>query len=159
MAVYPLARLVGLREHRRDDARSRQQAAHQAVLQAADEVKKRERELEEYKVWREEEIERRYAAIKEQVLEQQELEEFKAGLAQLNARDAILAEAIAQAEHELDKAKEEEEKTHVALLKCTKALGKLEEHRKQWLHSQAVLEEQQADLELEDFHGKALTDV
>ena len=63
MEKYPLAPLLRVREYREDAAKNALSAAERAVVEAQEAVERCRRELERYKVWRQEEVERRYDAI------------------------------------------------------------------------------------------------
>ena len=63
MEKYPLAPLLKVREYREDAAKNALSAAERAVVEAQEAVELCRGELERYKVWRQEEVERRYDAI------------------------------------------------------------------------------------------------
>lgn len=63
MEKYPLAPLLKVREYREDAAKNALSAAERAVVEAQEAVERCRGELERYKVWRQEEVERRYDAI------------------------------------------------------------------------------------------------
>ena len=80
MEKYPLAPLLKVREYREDAAKNALSAAERAVVEAQEAVERCRGELERYKVWRQEEVERRYDAIMGKGLSLKELDVFKAGL-------------------------------------------------------------------------------
>ena len=83
MEKYPLAPLLKVREYREDAAKNALSAAERAVVEAQEAVERCRGELERYKVWRQEEVERRYDAIMGKGLSLKELDVFKAGLGAL----------------------------------------------------------------------------
>ena len=74
MEKYPLAPLLRVREYREDAAKNALSAAERAVVEAQEAVERCRRELERYKVWRQEEVERRYDAIMGKGLSLKELD-------------------------------------------------------------------------------------
>ena len=96
MEKYPLAPLLKVREYREDAAKNALSAAERAVVEAQEAVERCRGELERYKVWRQEEVERRYDAIMGKGLSLKELDVFKAGLGALADGELKLEEAIAQ---------------------------------------------------------------
>ena len=89
MEKYPLAPLLKVREYREDAAKNALSAAERAVVEAQEAVERCRGELERYKVWRQEEVERRYDAIMGKGLSLKELDVFKAGLGALADGDAV----------------------------------------------------------------------
>ena len=77
MEKYPLAPLLKVREYREDAAKNALSAAERAVVEAQEAVERCRGELERYKVWRQEEVERRYDAIMGKGLSLKELDPRK----------------------------------------------------------------------------------
>lgn len=77
MEKYPLAPLLKVREYREDAAKNALSAAERAVVEAQEAVERCRGELERYKVWRQEEVERRYDAIMGKGLSLKELIVFQ----------------------------------------------------------------------------------
>ena len=102
MEKYPLAPLLKVREYREDAAKNALSAA-----EAQEAVERCRGELERYKVWRQEEVERRYDAIMGKGLSLKELDVFKAGLGALADGELKLEEAIAQALENVKKRQED----------------------------------------------------
>ena len=107
MEKYPLAPLLKVREYREDAAKNALSAAERAVVEAQEAVERCRGELERYKVWRQEEVERRYDAIMGKGLSLKELDVFKAGLGALADGELKLEEAIAQALENVKKRQED----------------------------------------------------
>ena len=61
--LYPLQALLSVRHYREDAARNALRLEERRLVQAREEVGRRQAELERYRIWRQEEEERRYAAI------------------------------------------------------------------------------------------------
>ena len=114
MEKYPLAPLLKVREYREDAAKNALSAAERAVVEAQEAVERCRGELERYKVWRQEEVERRYDAIMGKGLSLKELDVFKAGLGALADGELKLEEAIAQALENVKKRQEDVRKAREA---------------------------------------------
>ncbi|MDR2112019.1 MAG: type III secretion protein, partial [Candidatus Accumulibacter sp.] len=80
---YPLSGLLAIRDFRRDAAAKAVRAAEAAERAARKEAETRREAWEAYKLWRCDEVERRYRGIMGACLSGKDLDEFKAGLAQL----------------------------------------------------------------------------
>lgn len=151
---YPLQGLLELREKRTEDARLTVKEKTQLLQAALSAESKAKAQLLQYIQWKAQEISRRYSAIMEQVLTQNELSIFNAGIASLDLKELQLeqeaqaaAQAVERARKALDGAKEQ-------LSKLNKARQKLEFHRGIWQVQQQALMEYQAEQELEDFSVK-----
>lgn len=154
MTKYPLDALLSLRRHRVDEAitnhaqiltRLKQAVAHHQELVDA---------LSQYKIWKNEEIERRYQTILGKTLSQDDLEKFKAALARLDYEELLYQEKIDEAQASIDKLKKEEIDAKNAIKEANQAVVKLEEHRKIFLAREKLLEERLSEVELEDFRVK-----
>ena len=137
MEKYPLAPLLKVREYREDAAKNALSAAERAVVEAQEAVERCREELERYKVWRQEEVERRYDAIMGKGLSLKELDVFKAGLGALADGELKLEESIAQA---LENVKKRQHET-----------AKIVTHRDIWLVEAKREAERLEDLEMEEF--------
>lgn len=151
---YPLQGLLELREKRTEDARLTVKEKTQLLQAAVSAESKARAQLSQYIQWKAQEISRRYRAIMEQVLTQNELSIFNAGIASLDLKQLQLEQeaqaaalAVQSARQALDSAKDQ-------LSKLNKARQKLEFHRGIWQVQQHSLMEYQAEQELEDFNVK-----
>ena len=144
MEKYPLAPLLKVREYREDAAKNALSAAERAVVEAQEAVERCREELERYKVWRQEEVERRYDAIMGKGLSLKELDVFKAGLGALADGELKLEESIAQA---LENVKKRQE----AARQAQHETAKIVTHRDIWLVEAKREAERLEDLEMEEF--------
>ena len=144
MEKYPLAPLLKVREYREDAAKNALSAAERAVVEAQEAVERCRGELERYKVWRQEEVERRYDAIMGKGLSLKELDVFKAGLGALADGELKLEEAIAQALENVKKRQED-------VRKAQHETAKIVTHRDIWLVEAKREAERLEDLEMEEF--------
>ena len=133
MEKYPLAPLLKVREYREDAAKNALSAAERAVVEAQEAVERCRGELERYKVWRQEEVERRYDAIMGKGLSLKELDVFKAGLGALADGELKLEEAIAQALENVKKRQEDVRKAREAARQAQHETAKIVTHRDIWL--------------------------
>lgn len=153
-AEYPLKALLALRGRRCDEAQQQLRERRSALQQAAKAVEQAGRELEEYISWKAAEIERRYQAIMEKVMTQQQLAEFHHSLGALDLQQNHLEEALAAARKKREQATAQLQAAQQELNVRRKAQLKLEQHQAVWQVEQRRREEYQADLELEDFTVK-----
>ena len=79
MEAYPLAAMLTVRRYREESAKRRVRSAEVAVREAEENVEKTRRELDEFRVWRKQEEDRRYEAIMNVPVSLEKLELFKAG--------------------------------------------------------------------------------
>ena len=147
MEKYPLAPLLKVREYREDAAKNALSAAERAVVEAQEAVERCRGELERYKVWRQEEVERRYDAIMGKGLSLKELDVFKAGLGALADGELKLEEAIAQALENVKKRQEDVRKARQAQHETAKIVT----HRDIWLGEAKREAERLEDWEMEEF--------
>lgn len=154
MATYPLAKLIGLRSHRVDEAQRNRMLAQKKVEQAQSAIKKKKQEIEDYKVWKEEETVRRYDGVMYKELSSDSFEKFKQDLANLNIGELKLIDELHTLETDEVKLKKELEDAKNLVRKATADLNKLEEHKKIWLEIQRIENERKEESELEDFHSK-----
>ena len=155
MSAYPLQALLTVRYFREEGAKNAVRAAERRLAEAQAEVRRREEELERYRIWRPEEENRRYDAIMGASLSLDDVAEFRASLSALaegeqqRVRDVAEAEkAAAQKEAEVHAARE-------AVAVARKEAAKIEAHRDIWLVEAKKEAERQADLELEEFKAPA----
>ena len=133
MEKYPLAPLLKVREYREDAAKNALSAAERAVVEAQEAVERCRGELERYKVWRQEEVERRYDAIMGKGLSLKELDVFKAGLGALADGELKLEESIAQALENVKKRQEDVRKARESARQAQHETAKIVTHRDIWL--------------------------
>ena len=137
MPSYPLQSLLTVRHFREEGAKNEVRAAERRLAEAREEVRKKEEELERYRIWRPEEENRRYDAIMGETMSLEEVAGFRASLG-----------ALAEGEQE----------RILAVTEAEKAVGQKE--REVAAAREAVAEakreaERQEDLELEEFKTPA----
>ena len=154
MFKYPLEELLSLRLHRVDEAILEHKRVFNALNNAVLATKRAKEDLENYKIYKEEETERRYLSIKGKTLTQKELEKFRNNLSYLNIKELDLLEAVQKAIKEEEKLRTDEAKAKEGIVLAKKALTKLEEHKKIVYVSYKMEEERLLDAEMEDFQVK-----
>ena len=158
MAKYRLEALLSARKAKEDRAAREARAAAFAVAEAKKKAEAAREELGRYRLWRPEEEERRFAAIREQVLSQTELDRFRYDLEALRARESELEETAEAAERAVDEAEQEERKAKQRLVAAAKDREKIEEHRERWLREELKRQEAAEEKEMEDFSGHGSPD-
>ena len=78
MPSYPLQSLLTVRHFREEGAKNEVRAAERRLAEAREEVRKKEEELERYRIWRPEEENRRYDAIMGETMSLEEVAGFRA---------------------------------------------------------------------------------
>lgn len=154
MATYPLAKLIGLRSHRVDEAHRAHLLALKKVEQAQAAIRKKKQDIEDYRVWKEEETVRRYDSVMFKELSSDAFEKFKQDLANLNIGELKLEDELRILQNDEANLKRELEESKIAVKKATSDLNKLEEHKKIWTEMQRIENERKEESELEDFHTK-----
>ena len=149
LACLPLAAAFG--SVNEDDMVLRLSAAERAVVEAQEAVERCREELERYKVWRQEEVERRYDAIMGKGLSLKELDVFKVGLGALADGELKLEESIVQALENVKKRQEDVRKAREAARQAQHETAKIVTHRDIWLVEAKREAERLEDLEMEEF--------
>ena len=155
MEKYPLAPLLRVREYREDAAKNALSAAERAVVEAQEAVERCRRELERYKVWRQEEVERRYDAIMGETMSLEEVAGFRASLGALAEGEQERILAVTEAEKAVGQKEREVAAAREAVAEARREAAKIEAHRDIWLAEAKREAERQEDLELEEFKTPA----
>lgn len=151
MDAYPLASLLLLRHFREDAAKRRLASAQLALKEAREAVVRAEETFDAWKVWRLQEVERRYEAILGQRTSIEKLDEFHRGLAALAAREmeeAMRVDAARKTEKDCEAAVTSAKR---AASQARKNCAKMEAHRNLWREEEKKRLEKVAETELEDF--------
>ena len=155
MEKYPLAPLLKVREYREDAAKNALSAAERAVVEAQEAVERCRGELERYKVWRQEEVERRYDAIMGETMSLEEVAGFRASLGALAEGEQERILAVTEAEKAVGQKEREVAAAREAVAEARREAAKIEAHRDIWLAEAKREAERQEDLELEEFKTPA----
>jgi type III secretion protein O len=148
---YPLVGLLKIRAFR-VDAAEKALCAAETRLRAAEEARAaREAEREDYRIWRQAEVERRYQAIMGQTLGREEIDAFKAGLSALADEELAREAAWLDAGRAAEEARQTAQTVRADWLLANKANEKLRYHRDNWQKTQDMKANRQEDLEQEEF--------
>ncbi len=148
--LYPLSGLLKVRLFREAEAEKIVRAAELELRLAEDESAKRREDLKNYRVWRSEEVERRYAAIINTLVSSGELGIFRGGLAALDEGERKRNEefeAALKTESERAEALARAREQASAMRRET---AKIEAHRKTWLDEEVKKGERREEMELEE---------
>jgi type III secretion protein O len=148
---YPLAGLMKIRDFRVDAASKAMRTAETRLRAAQEERREKEKELERYKLWRKEEVERRYQSIMGQTKSQEELETFKAGLSALSNEELSREEALREADRALEEARKNAQIARDNWLLANREGEKIRHHHDNWEKAEAGEESRREDLEQEEF--------
>lgn len=148
---YPLAGLIKIRDFRVDAAGKAVRTAEARLRVAQAERLEKEKELERYRRWRKEEVERRYQSIMGQTLSQDEIETFKAGLSALANEELAREEAVREAARAVEEALKNAQIARDNWLLANKEREKIRHHHDSWEKIEAREESRREDLEQEEF--------
>ena len=151
MGVYPLESLLSVRKYREDEAARTVKAAESEVKTAKDAVDARQSELQAFRLWRADEEKRRYAAVMGKPCTIKDIDDLKAGLAQLAAQEIVREEAVSKAEKAHLQAQTRLEGARLAAKNAQKETAKIMAHKDIWAEEDKRESERKEDLELEEF--------
>ena len=154
MIVYPLVTLLNLRIFRQDKAMRLLQTCERELAKARNLVKKAIKDHESFLVWLAQEEEIRYQGIIGKKMTLDEVDEFKAGLLAIRARESLYLEKINKTRQGVDLAKQKGVKAKQGLLAAQKGTLKIEAHREKWLEVVEFEAQRAEELEMEDFIPK-----
>lgn len=155
MPSYPLQSLLTVRRFREDAAKNEVRAAERRLAEAREEVRKKEEELERYRIWRPEEENRRYDAIMGESMSLEELAGFRAALGALAEGEQERILAVTEAEKAVGQKEREVAAAREAVAEARREAAKIEAHRDIWLAEAKKEAERREDLELEEFKTPA----
>ena len=155
MPSYPLQSLLTVRHFREEGAKNEVRAAERRLAEAREEVRKKEEELERYRIWRPEEENRRYDAIMGETMSLEEVAGFRASLGALAEGEQERILAVTEAEKAVGPKEREVAAAREAVAEARREAAKIEAHRDIWLAEAKREAERQEDLELEEFKTPA----
>ncbi len=153
-AKYPLQGLLQLRSRRREDAERAVREKKQLLAAAVQKEEQAKAELENFKIWKQEETDRRYEAIMGKIMKQNKIEQFNADLKNLDVQEGEKASALAERQKETAEARTALKDALDELQRRFKGEQKLERHKAIWGTEQRKHEEYLSEQELEDFSVK-----
>lgn len=151
MESYPLEALLAVRHYREEGAQRNVRSAEQSLREAEKAEETKKRELEEFKIWRHDEEERRYDAIMERPMTITQLDDFKAGLALLADMELQKLDAVEKAGKQVEDSAKALDSAKSAAKQAQKNTAKIQAHKDIWQEEAKKEAERLADLELEEF--------
>ncbi|HJD98148.1 type III secretion protein [Mailhella massiliensis] len=151
MERYPLEALLSVRHYREEGAKRKVRSAENAIREAEAAVEARKKELVEYRIWRIEEEDRRYAAIMNVPMPLEKLDRFKSGLVLLAAQETEKELAVEQARKDVERCREELHKAQEEVKAARRNTSKIQAHKDIWQEEAKKEAEHKEDLELEEF--------
>jgi type III secretion protein O len=153
-----VGRIVDVKELRVERAEEAVQAARLALEEAGRRVVERERELEEYRVWRRRKEEALFDELQTKLVSVREIEDVKVEIGLLRGRETLFEQKITDAKAERAKAHEALDASTRAYEAAVKNLQKFEELA-DWLDAEAkAYRERMEELELEEQLAMASVD-
>jgi hypothetical protein len=151
MKQYPLVSLLRLRVFRQDKAMHALQGCERKLVGARKGVKTAMENHETFMAWLVKEEEIRYQGIMDRRMSLEDVDDFKAGLLRIRARESRYLEAILKARNRVQICETDVKKAKSALLAAQKGTMKIEMHRERWLELAKLDAERSEELEFEDF--------
>ena len=157
MNEYPLEKLLVLRERRKDEATDNVRHIQNKIRHEVELLETLNKNLADYKEWKDEEINRRYNTIIDTIKTQDELISFNQGIAGLSTKEDEIQCSIVTKQKEIDDLQLELSKALEIMHSAQKSLQKIESHKnlfKERIKKELLYKE---ELELEDFKVKSKT--
>ena len=151
MTGYPLDTMLAIRTRRAEAAIKDLAAAERRMREAVEEQAKLEDELARWRRHMEAETARRWASLLGSLTSTLRLEDFRAGLAELDLREAALMGEIEAARQKISERRQEAEAARQELSVLNRAKEKLERHKEAWLALKDAELDRLESLELEEF--------
>jgi len=151
VAQYPLQSLLSVRHFREENAKNAVRSAERALREAEELVQKEQEVLNQYREWLPQEEDRRYNAFLGIITNLKGIDDFKAGLSALKAREVVYEEAVMRAEKNRSDKEAILNKSRIAARTAQKETAKIATHKDIWIVEYKKEVERQAELELEDF--------
>lgn len=148
---YPLEALLSVRKYREEAAKRQVAHAQEEAREAEAKVKEREKELEDWRVWRVEETDRRYNALLGKTTNIEKINLFNQGLAALASDELVKIAQVDAARKYVTECLAKLDKAKVAAQVSRKNTAKIETHRSIWSEESKKAAERAEDLELEEF--------
>lgn len=156
MRKYPLQGLLNLREIRLDEARRRTAVQRQKVQMAAEQLKNKEQELEDFRLHKDEKIEAIYSQLLGEVVTQNKLQQEMKNIVAINAHELHLLAEVEKAQKNLINEKKVLEQTKSVEKAANLDYIKLCKHCEFWNYTEKLISERKSESELEEFQVKTL---
>ncbi|MDR2576928.1 MAG: type III secretion protein [Puniceicoccales bacterium] len=147
---YVLADLVRVRVLRRDRVERELLKAKEHLAEMEKMVPIREKELEDYEKWVDQEIDRQYAELLRQAVRKGSVDDLKENIRIMRSKTPEYVKRVQDAKNDVKKAEEELEAKRKEMEQAHRNLEKLYAHREEWTAEQLKLDEFNSDKELEE---------
>lgn len=154
MKKYYLEDLLKVRKFREEIAGNEALVKKTKLEEAVALVKKKKKELVEYRKWRIETEQKLFDDIKGKLINLKELDDIKIKIGLMREKEALLEQEIMEARKKRNSAQKKLEEAQEAYRTAIRETEKIEEHKKMWLEELTKEEEELQDKELEDFHTR-----
>ncbi|MDR3205200.1 MAG: type III secretion protein [Deltaproteobacteria bacterium] len=156
MIDYPLEDLLALRVVREEAAQREFVLAERALKQAIEREREKKKALEDYRLLVETEKEARYDAIMGAEMTKDDIEEFRAGLSELDRKVLVIEEDLQKAIEETKDCQKQLENCRQARLAALKAKEKIELHKEIWLEKSKKEAEKVEENEIDEFSVRSI---
>ena len=152
---YPLEDLRRIRAMREDRAARLVAREHQALAAARNETGRREQILDNFVRLRPEEEEALFRRVARRSVRMLDVDEFRAGIEALQARETELADDVEHARLEEAEAQQRSEQAEADHRRRVAELDRLNQHKEGWEEEQALEMMMREERELEDHTSRA----
>ncbi|MBO5658655.1 MAG: YscO family type III secretion system apparatus protein [Duodenibacillus sp.] len=149
--TYPLDALLFVRGFREEAAKRRVTSAQFALKQANEKVQVTQAQLEAWRLWREEETERRYQSLLGKPTRIEAINRFNADLGRMAQDELVKLAAVEEAKAALLEAENRLATAKDDVRKTRKETAKIETHKAIWSEESKKEAERAEELEFEDF--------
>lgn len=156
--AYVLQSLLSIREMREERAASALTSARREVMRAKERLDERKNELAEYNKTKDLRRDRIFDAIAGRTVTMDDIDRVREGVARIDEEGVLKADNVLQAETEVEKCRQEAEKSRLAFVSATKNRMKITEHREIWQRAEDFADAHRLESELEDFTGKKVVE-
>lgn len=148
---YPLDALMSVRLFREETAKRDVTIAQSRLREARETAEVRRKELADWEVWHEEEVERRYDAIMNRPTTTAGLAKFHQGLAKLADEGLARSAAVAAADEAASACEKKVADAKAAVRTARQNTAKIEAHKAVWSEESKKEAERAEEREFEDF--------
>jgi len=156
MNVYPLKDILRIRVIRENKAAENLVKAKLELEKAIKKVKQKQKELENYRIWRVKEEERMFNDIIKKKLKKEDLDELKFEIGKLRQKELDHEKAVEDAKKEKEQAAREVEEARTLYQGAVVEHEKIKEHKNNWLEEWKRMEENILEKEIEELRSKTM---
>ena len=154
--AYALQSMLKIRTMREDRAATELTVARKAKAAAEAERERRNAELENYLVTKDERRDKVFDSIMGLAVTRDQIDIAKETVAKIDEEGVIFERALSDAVKVVEEKTQGESRAHARYVGAMKEKSKIEMHRQAWEEEDRKEQEARAELELEDFSGRKL---